>query len=69
MHILQPKHIKLKQEEASKLLKKYNISKEQLPRIKHSDPALEGLNVNKSDIIQILRRSAEGDGEYFRVVV
>ena len=69
MHILQPKHIKLKEDEISKLCKKYNIAKEQLPRIKKNDPALEGLNVIKGDVIKIIRKSEEKETEYFRVVI
>ncbi len=64
MHILQPKHIKLSDKDAEELLKKFNISKSQLPKIFLSDPALpEGCLVG--DIIKIERPG----GEYFRVVV
>lgn len=69
MHILQPKHIKLKADDASKLLAKYNISKEQLPKIKHSDPALTSLNIQIGDIIRIIRKYEKDEGEYFRIVV
>ncbi|OYT40672.1 DNA-directed RNA polymerase subunit H [Candidatus Pacearchaeota archaeon ex4484_26] len=68
-HILQPKHIKLKKEETDKLLKKYNVTKEQLPKIKINDPGLEGLNVEKGDVIKILRKSGEKEVEYFRLVI
>jgi DNA-directed RNA polymerase subunit H (RpoH/RPB5) len=64
MHILQPKHIKLNEEEAEDLLKRLNVSKAQLPRILSTDNALpEGCSVG--DIIKIERKS----GNYFRVVV
>ena len=70
MHVLQPKHIKLKEDEAVKLLEKYNLVKEQLPRIRNSDPALTELNVKKGDIVRIARKSDDGaEREYFRVVV
>ena len=70
MHILQPKHTKLKDDEAIKLLEKYNIVKEQLPRIRNSDPALTELNVKKGDVIKIARKSGDdAESEYFRVVV
>lgn len=69
MHILQPKHIKLKKDEVSNILAKYNITKEQLPKIKHNDAALEGLNIEKGDVIKILRRSEDKEREYFRIVV
>jgi DNA-directed RNA polymerase subunit H (RpoH/RPB5) len=68
MHILQPKHSKLKPEEAVKLLEQYNISLTQLPKIKLKDPAMpEGCNVG--DIIKIERKGEEGTVNFFRLVV
>ena len=68
MHILQPKHVVLKQEEIEKILAKYNISLSQLPKIKITDPALpQGASIG--DVIKIERKE---DGEtyfYFRVVI
>jgi len=64
MHILQPKHVKLSEKESEELLKQFNVSKAQLPKILLTDAALpEGCNVG--DIIKIERKS----GVYFRVVV
>ena len=68
MHILQPKHIKLKLEEVKKLLEKYNISLSQLPKIKIEDPGLpEGCTVG--DVIKIERKEEEKNHIYYRVVV
>ena len=67
MHILQPKHTKLKPSEVSALLKKYNISLAQLPRIKNDDPALpEGCK--QGDIVKIERKDDENTQIYFRTV-
>jgi len=68
MHILEPKHTKLKPEEVDKLLKEFNISRIQLPKIKINDPVLsEGHEV--SDVIKI-ERIVEGEKKiYYRVVV
>ena len=67
MHILQPKHIKLKPNEVSALLKKYNISLAQLPRIKSDDPALpEGCK--QGDVIRIERKEEENSFTYYRAV-
>ncbi|MDD5193101.1 MAG: DNA-directed RNA polymerase subunit RpoH/Rpb5 C-terminal domain-containing protein [Candidatus Nanoarchaeia archaeon] len=67
MHLLQPKHIKLKAEETDKLLAEYNISLSQLPKIKITDPALpEGCEIG--DVIRIERTSDGKKGFYFRVV-
>jgi len=65
MHVLQPKHTKLSEKESEKILKKYNLSKSQLPKILANDPALpEGCN--PGDIIKIERKDAK---PFYRVVV
>jgi DNA-directed RNA polymerase subunit H (RpoH/RPB5) len=67
MHILQPKHIKLKPNEVSALLKKYNISLAQLPRIKSDDPALpEGCK--QGDIVRVERKEEGNTNIYYRTV-
>ena len=69
MHILQPKHSKLKQEEVEKLLTKFNISLSQLPKINSDDSGLpEGCN--QGEIIKIERIDREGKMNLnYRVVV
>ena len=68
MHILQPKHSKLKDEEVKKLLEKYNISLAQLPKIKIGDAALPE-NCNVGEIVKIERKEKSKVVEYYRVVV
>lgn len=58
MHILQPKHSKLKPEETSKLLNELNCSISQLPKIKITDPALPE-NVKFGDVIKIERKDEQ----------
>ena len=68
MHVLQPKHTKLKPSEVEELLAKYNISLSQLPRIRKEDPALpEGCEVG--DVVKIERKLEEGVDVFFRVIV
>ena len=68
MHILQPKHLKLKPEEVKKLVEKYNISLSQLPKIKATDPAiLQGMN--PGDVLKIERKDEDKINTYYRVVV
>lgn len=67
MHILQPKHSKLKPEEVANLLKRYNISLSQLPKIKINDAALP-LDCNIGDVVKIERKSKGKTIDYFRVV-
>lgn len=68
MHILQSKHIKLKEEEAEKLLEKFNISKSQLPKILSSDPGLPE-ECSVGDLIKIERKDKDKINLYYRVVV
>jgi DNA-directed RNA polymerase subunit H (RpoH/RPB5) len=68
MHILQPKHTKLSEKEAQELLKKFNVSKSQIPKILFTDAGLpEGCNIG--DMIKIERVEEDKVNIYFRVVV
>ncbi len=67
MHILQPKHTKLKPEEVKKLIEKYNLSISQLPKIKLTDPTVpEGGIIG--DILKIERKDEDKINVYYRVV-
>jgi DNA-directed RNA polymerase subunit H len=68
MHIIQPKHSKLKKEETDKILRKYNISLAQLPKISKKDPALSE-DFQPGDVVKIERKTESGVQEYFRVVI
>lgn len=68
MHILQPKHIKLKPEEAKKLLEKLNVSPSQLPKIKIKDSMIPK-DCKFGDIIKIERKEKGKIHFYYRVVV
>ncbi len=67
MHILQPKHSKLKKEETDKLLQKLNISLVQLPKISKKEMIL-GEDYEKGDVIKI-ERKGEFAETYYRVVI
>lgn len=69
-HNLVPKHTRLSEEEAKKLLQKYNISLMQLPKISRKDPAVSELDVKQGDIIHIERSSpTNSKTSYYRAVV
>ncbi len=69
-HVLVPKHIKLSEEEAKKVLEKFNVKKKQLPRIKSTDAAIKHLDAKHGDLIRIERMSVtSGKTDFFRVVV
>ena len=67
MHVLQPKHTKLKPEEVKKLVEKYNISLSQLPKIKSEDPAVPEGCV-PGDVLKIERKEEDKIYLYYRVV-
>jgi DNA-directed RNA polymerase subunit H (RpoH/RPB5) len=67
MHVLHPKHTKLKPEEVKDLVEKYNISLAQLPKIKLSDPVI-GEGVMRGDVLKIERKEEEKTHIYYRVV-
>ncbi|MEM2934864.1 MAG: DNA-directed RNA polymerase subunit H [Candidatus Thermoplasmatota archaeon] len=69
-HILVPQHEVLKEEEVEKLLKAYNISKENLPRIIVDDPVVKAIGAKEGDVIKIIRNSpTAGKSVVYRLVV
>ena len=70
-NFLIPPHRKMSEEEVKQLLKEYNISKENLPKISVKDPALAmyDLNAQSGDVVEITRTSFVGKKPYYRLVV
>ncbi len=67
---LVPRHEPLNAEEKVELLKKFNITVKQLPRIKDDDPSIKSHNLKRGDIVKIIRNSlVAGEYYYYRVVV
>ncbi len=65
-----PKCRILSEDEVEELLKKYHLTKEQLPRILESDPVVKELGAKKGDVIEFVRNSPiAGKALYYRVVV
>ncbi|MBI2631371.1 DNA-directed RNA polymerase subunit H [Candidatus Pacearchaeota archaeon] len=67
MHLLQPRHTKLKPEEVKALLEKFNISLSQLPKIKADDTAVPQES-KQGDILKIERKEVDKVHTYYRVV-
>jgi len=69
-HYLVPKHEIAHPEEYNKILEKYNIKKEDLPKIRISDPAIRAIGGKTGDVIKITRDSkTAGKIIIFRIVV
>lgn len=62
-HKLVPKHIMLNEEEKQNLLKKYNVTYEQLQYILKDEPVAKYYGMNKGDVCKIIRNS-ETAGEF-----
>ena len=74
-HELVPEHRLLPEEEAVKVLEKYGISRDQLPKIKKKDPCIKLLERVEGEIpvgsmIKVVRKSpTAGETIAYRVVV
>ena len=69
-HFLSFKHEKLSKKELDALLKKYNASVWDLPKILITDPAVRDMNLKPGDVVKIYRNCPyEGASIYYRVVV
>ncbi len=66
-----PEHILLTDEEAEKVLTKYNITRDNLPKIKKKDPGLDifDIKAEEGNVIQIKRKEETAQYSYYRVVV
>jgi DNA-directed RNA polymerase subunit H len=69
-HTMVPRHQIMSEEEVTGLLKRYNISNDQLPKMYHDDPAAKTIEAKPGDVIQIIRTSqTAGRAESYRLVV
>lgn len=69
-HELIPEHTKLSENEVKALLKKFNITIREIPKILINDPAIANLNVKEGDIIKISRKSrTAGEIVFYRGVI
>ena len=65
-----PLHEILDEEEASLVLKKYGITKDQLPKILTNDPVVKAIGAKEGQVLKITRRSrTAGESIYYRLVV
>ncbi|MEW5759918.1 MAG: DNA-directed RNA polymerase subunit H [Candidatus Thermoplasmatota archaeon] len=74
-HKFVPKHILISEKEEEEVLKKYKIIREQLPKIRKSDPVIRVLEselgeIRPGRIIKVIRKSyTAGESIGWRVVV
>lgn len=69
-HQLVPKHEVLSEKDSEKALKKFKITKDQLPKILITDPAVKRIGAKVGDIVKITRKSpTAGVSEIYRLVI
>jgi len=69
-HELVPKHEIMEEREVKELLDTYKIKKEQLPKIKLSDPVIKEIKAGVGDVVKITRRSrTAGKALFYRLVI
>jgi len=69
-HFLVPKQVMLSKEQSAELLKKYNLTLDQLPKILSKDAAIKELKPVKDEIVKIIRNSpTAGKTVYYRRVI
>jgi DNA-directed RNA polymerase subunit H len=69
-HELVPKHEILEKREVAELLDRYNVQKEQLPKIKKSDPVIKEIKAEVGDVVRITRSSrTAGKSLSYRLVI
>ncbi len=69
-HRYNPKFELLSKEEVEELLKRYNVTLLQLPKIKASDPVCKLFKAKPNDVFKITRKSpTAGESVFYRVVI
>lgn len=65
-----PEHIILSEEDAEEVLKKYHVAKEQLPKLKLSDPVAKQIKAEVGNVVKIIRNSqTAGKAVAYRAVI
>ena len=68
-HVLVPKHILLTEEETKEVLKKYNATKEQFPKIFKTDPVARYYGMKIGQVCKVIRNSKQtGQAIAYRTV-
>jgi len=69
-HELVPEHVVIDESEVKEILDKYKIRRVQLPKIKVSDPAINGMGAEEGNVVKITRQSrTAGKSLSFRLVI
>jgi len=65
-----PEHVILNEQEVAELLKKYNITIQQLPKIFTTDAPVKAIGAKEGNVLKITRNSpTAGTTVYYRLVM
>jgi len=68
-HYLVPKHEVMTEKEKEKIMKNFNVTEKQLPKISHSDPVIKEIGAKIGNLIKITRNSQVAEKTiYYRIV-
>ena len=69
-HVNVPLHVILPEDEVKDLLKRYNIVREMLPKIRNNDPACKVIDAKPGQVVKVIRRSpTAGTAVAYRLVI
>ena len=69
-HALVPEHKVITKKATKELIDGMRIKREQLPKIRESDPVIKAINGKKGDVVEITRDSiTAGKAVYYRLVI
>jgi DNA-directed RNA polymerase subunit H len=69
-HKMVPNHEILNEEDLNKILSEYKVEKEQLPKIRISDPSAVSVKAKVGDVVRVTRESPTAGKSYFyRLVI
>lgn len=68
-HFLVPKMEIMSETEKKNLLKKYNITEINLPKMKSTDPAAKKLGAKPGDVVKIEREDPTAKYNYYRLII
>jgi len=69
-HMLVPEHTILDEDEVERVLERFSVKRECLPKILITDPAIKIIGGKEGEIVKIIRTSlTTGRSEYYRFIV
>ena len=69
-HKLVPEHVVISEKEKVEVLKKFNVTPDQLPKVLNTDPVASSIDAKPGQIIKVIRKSrTANEAEAYRFVI